>query len=140
MLAPEANGAIIIAGQDYTKCYLKPKGNFAMKRLSELFKLFFPIHLLFKDRKGRALLTLAGASLLSGTVFYRWAEGWSWLDSLYFCVISLTTVGYGDLSPTRPISKIFTMFYLIGCISILLGFINAMAIHRQAQSDAEKRS
>jgi len=102
-----------------------------MKKLAEIFKLFFPIHHLFRDRQGQALILLATAILLTGTVFYRWIEGWSWLDSLYFCVISLTTVGYGDLSPARPIAKIFTMFYLVSGISILLGFINAMARFRE---------
>jgi hypothetical protein len=57
-------------------------------------------------------------------------EGWGWIDSLYFCVISLTTVGYGDFSPQKTISKIFTMFYLLGGISILLGFIHAISAHQ----------
>ena len=32
-----------------------------------------------------------------GSVFYHFIENWSWIDSIYFSVITLTTVGYGDL-------------------------------------------
>ena len=52
----------------------------------------------FRDPQFRALLLLYGALLLIGTVFYVRAEGWSVLDALYFCVVTLATVGYGDFT------------------------------------------
>ncbi|WP_269849570.1 potassium channel family protein [Methanosarcina horonobensis] len=45
------------------------------------------------------------------------------LDSLYFSVITLTTVGYGDFTPQTVYGKIFTMIYIFFGLGILIGFI-----------------
>ena len=65
--------------------------------------------------------------LLTGTLFYHNIEGWKWLDALYFSVITLTTVGYGDLSPQTDLGKIFTMVYILVGLGVLLGFISVIA-------------
>jgi voltage-gated potassium channel len=66
-------------------------------------------------------------TLASGTLFYSRVEGWSTLDSLYFSVVTLTTVGYGDLAPSTAAAKVFTIFYIFVGIGIILGFVNAVA-------------
>ena len=60
-----------------------------------------------KDPKIKALGLIVFALLLFGTVFFHFIEGWSFLDSLYFSVITLATVGYGDLTPHTIIGKLF---------------------------------
>jgi voltage-gated potassium channel len=75
---------------------------------------------MFLDQTTRPILVYAATIILSGTILYRWLEGWSWLDSLYFVVVTLTTIGYGDLVPTKPITKIITIFFAINGIAILL--------------------
>ena len=52
-------------------------------------------------------------------------QGLDWLDALYFSVVTLTTVGYGDFSPQTDIGKIFTIIYIIGGIGIIFGFMSA---------------
>lgn len=80
-----------------------------------------------KDPEFQALFFLVVVMLALGTWFYSGAEGWSLLDSLYFSVITLTTVGYGDFSPSTVAGKIFTIFYIFVGIGIILGFVNLVA-------------
>lgn len=82
-----------------------------------------------RDPAFRALAIMVAIVIGSGTVFYRQVEDWSWLDSFYFTIITLTTVGYGDLSPTTPGSKVFTVAYLIVGIGLLLTFVERVASH-----------
>ena len=80
-----------------------------------------------KDPEFQALFFLVVVVLISGTWFYSLVEGWSLLDSLYFSVITLTTVGYGDFSPSTVAGKIFTIFYIFVGIGLILSFLNAIA-------------
>lgn len=83
----------------------------------------------FKKVKVKAYQTLTSLFFIviaTGTVFYHFAENWSWIDSLYFSVITLTTIGYGDMHPTTAFTKAFTVFYVFIGIGIIFGFINAM--------------
>ena len=50
--------------------------------------------------------------LTVGTTFYSLVENWSFVDSLYFSVATIATVGYGDLHPTSDYSKVFTIIYI----------------------------
>ena len=92
-------------------------------------KFFQSIWKSLKDPEFRALFISVVVIILTGTIFYTLVEGWNLLDSLYFSVITLTTVGYGDLSPTVPASQVFTIFYILIGIGVLLAFINKLAIN-----------
>lgn len=61
----------------------------------------------------QVLLFLAFAQIGVATVFYHWVEGWAWLDALYFSVITISTVGYGDFSPQTTPGKLFTIAYIL---------------------------
>ena len=63
----------------------------------------------------------------TGTVFYSLVEGWSVLNSLWFSVMTLLTVGFGDLVPTTAAGKVFTMLYVLVGAGVLLGFIPIFA-------------
>jgi voltage-gated potassium channel len=61
-------------------------------------------------------------SLIStGVIGYRTISNYSWLDAFYMTVITVTTVGYGEVSPLDPASKIFTVFLILASI-IILGY------------------
>lgn len=80
------------------------------------------------DPATRGIVILAGVILLGGTLFYMNAEGWGVIDSLYFCVITLGTVGYGDLVPTTTASKVFTIIYSLIGIGVIAGFVTSVAM------------
>jgi voltage-gated potassium channel Kch len=65
--------------------------------------------------------------LVSGTVFYSTVEGWGIVDSLYFSVVTLSTVGYGDLSPGTTAGKLFTIFYILIGIGLFVAVATAIA-------------
>jgi len=90
-------------------------------------RMFKPLRSLIHDRSFRALLLVVIIILLGGMFFYSRVEHWRLLDGLYFSVITLTTVGYGDLSPTTDASKIFTIIYIFFGVGIILAFITIIA-------------
>jgi hypothetical protein len=96
-----------------------------------LLSFFRDLRDMFEDQRYRALLVWVAVLLLGGTTFYRHVEGWSWLDSLYFCVVTLATVGYGDLSPTTSLAKVFTIIYIFIGLSFFVSFINLLAQERK---------
>jgi len=76
-----------------------------------------------EDPAIRGLLVVLAVILGTGTVSYHIIEDWSLLNAFYFCVVSLLTVGYGDLTPTTDFGKLFTVCYLF----IGVGFIATSA-------------
>ncbi len=87
---------------------------------------------------GRLLILSVLAILVTGTTFYTLVEDWSVIQALYFTVITLTTIGYGDLHPTTEFSRLFTIFFVLAGVSTLLGFLNFI-LGRTVKDQVERR-
>ncbi|MEH2423972.1 MAG: potassium channel protein [Nostoc sp.] len=59
-----------------------------------------------------------GGVFVIGTLWYWLVEGWSWEDAAYMTVITLATVGYGEIHPMGSRGRLFTIAL------ILLGVVN----------------
>ncbi len=57
--------------------------------------------------------------VVAGTIGYSLIERLSLFDALYLTVITVTTVGYGDLYPRSEAGKVFTIFLLLGGVFTL---------------------
>jgi hypothetical protein len=79
------------------------------------------------DPEFRALFSIMILLLISGTIFYVMEENWTIVDALYFCVMTMSTVGCGDLKPSSDLSKIFTMVYSLITIGIFVGVASKLA-------------
>ncbi len=82
------------------------------------------------DPAFRKILFSALILLMSGTIAMNRIEQWSIVDSFYFSVIALTTVGFGDFTPQTDLGKIFTAFYVLGGIGVIVAFVNALGARR----------
>lgn len=92
-----------------------------------------------------ALVGLTTSIVIIGMIFYHHVEHFDYIDALYFSVITLTTVGYGDFSPSTDIGKIFTIVYIIVGIGILMAFIDTLSqrlvaskMHHMAERQKER--
>lgn len=107
---------------------------------SMIREVLLSIRELWATRNGRLLLVGVFNVLLIGTLFYRLVEKWSWVDSLYFTVVTLTTVGYGDLAPTGDMSKLFTLVLIVCGVGLIVSFLNhlvSMSVKRRIGRDAD---
>ncbi len=87
----------------------------------------------WRDPETQALPFVAAALVLTGTLFYWRFEDWTIVESLYFSIVTLTTVGYGDLAPTTPGTQIFTIFYILTGIGVFVALLASVAQQYIAQ-------
>lgn len=66
-----------------------------------------------------ALLAIVGA-MAFGTIGFHFIEGGTWRDSLYFAAQTVTTVGYGDVTPHKPAGRIFSIVFMIVGVGTVL--------------------
>jgi voltage-gated potassium channel len=74
------------------------------------------------------------ALLVGGTLGYHFIEGWALFDGLYMTVITLATIGYGEVQPLSKAGRGFTMILIVFGVA-LFGFL--LSILTQALIESE---
>jgi voltage-gated potassium channel len=78
------------------------------------------------ERRWALLIILPPTLVLIGTLGYHWLENLSYFDALYLSVITLTTVGYGDVVAHTTGGRVFTMLFV--SVGVFLLFYTATTI------------
>jgi voltage-gated potassium channel Kch len=127
-------------------------GLFMITFFIDMVKLLHAVMISIKhDIEFRILLFFLLTLLVGATLFYSSVEGWSIIDALYFSVMTMSTIGYGDLVPTTTWSKSFTIIFSILSISFFAAVIakivanvlerkkNKIAKHKERASDKNNK-
>ncbi len=78
----------------------------------------------------------------TGTVGYTFIDGYSPLDAFYMTVITITTVGYGEIQQLSEAGRVFTIFLIlfgVGSIAFAAGAFTELIIERSANPDRWKK-
>ena len=77
-----------------------------------------PLIRLFRSKIYTAVLLLT-LLLFIGILGFKFMSNYTWIDALYMTVITITTVGFGEVAPLDPSAKIFTVFLILTSVVIV---------------------
>lgn len=78
--------------------------------------------------RGAVSITSILACLILGIIVYSANENWSFVTACYFTVITMSTVGYGDVVPTKESTQWFTVFFIILCVLVFATALNTFGV------------
>jgi len=77
-------------------------------------------------RRFLAMAALVAAVASAGTLGYVFVAGYPWLDAVYMAIMTMTTVGYGEIHPLDGRARVFNTFYIVVSVSTMLMVIGVM--------------
>jgi len=87
-----------------------------------------------KDRRILLALLAVIVAMGCGAIGFHLIEGWSILDSLYAAAQTVTTVGYGDVTPATRNGRLFAMLFMLAGVGVVLYALTA-TVHAIVQSE-----
>ena len=79
-------------------------------------------------------LAAVGIAICFGAVGFHLIEGWSIRDSLYVATQTVTTVGYGDLTPATRNGRLFSTVFMLAGVGVVLYALTA-TVHTIVKSE-----
>ena len=76
--------------------------------------------------------------MLIGVFGFVMISGYSWIDAFYMTVITMTTVGFGEVSPLDDQSKIFTIFLILASVVIVGYALSIITEYILSKNDVEE--
>eukprot|EP00392_Amoebophrya_sp_AT5.2_P002669 g2674.t1 len=78
------------------------------------------------------LLSLFSLFLFGGAFVFRQVEpNWHYSEALYFCFVTLSTIGFGDYTPSSNLSRVVAILYMLGglgvCASLLASLVGMLS-------------
>lgn len=68
--------------------------------------------------------------VIGGTVLFYYLEPtFTWIQAFYFTVTTMTTVGYGDLTPSNDVTRLAVSFYILFAVTLYLSLIIHFGTH-----------
>lgn len=98
-----------------------------MRLFKNIHRLFSGLNHAFRQPEVQGVASLTVALIVVATIFYWLVEGWSLLDAVYFSVVTIATVGYGDLAPETTLGKLFTIGFIFSGIGLFVAAVTAVA-------------
>ena len=74
-----------------------------------------------------AAATAAAGVVISGTLGFMWIESWDLADAFYMTIITVSTVGYGEVQPLSPAGRFFAVLLIGGGVATLGYSFGALA-------------
>jgi Ion channel len=80
-------------------------------------------------------LFILGLFYAVGVIYYKYVEGWTFVDCVYFITNTITTCGYGYYHPASEQSRLFTIFLIF--VGVIVIFTMFQGLTMQALRDAQ---
>lgn len=73
-----------------------------------------------------AVLSMFGL-IAAGTIVFHYLEEWTLAQSFYFSVATLTTVGYGDITPTSDTSRVVAALFILLGVGVFIAALSSIS-------------
>ncbi|MCU4652982.1 potassium channel family protein [Roseibacterium sp. SDUM158016] len=102
--------------------------------------IFYGLRDVWRDERVRGLLLFAFSMIALATVTFWLLEDWTLLDAAFFSVVTISTVGYGELVPQTVVGKLFAMFYILVGLGVFVAAASAVAeaLMRRREQDRDR--